>query len=75
MCSKKLSNYVTAFDYIDKILIILGTTTGGASIISFTSVIGAPVGKASASLTFTFLTTGIIKKLLNKTRKQKEKAR
>ena len=39
------------------------------------SVIGAPVGKASASFTFTFLTTGIIKKLLNITRKQKEKAR
>ena len=75
MCSKKLGKYVTAFDYIDKVLIILGTTTGGVSIISFTSVIGAPVGKASASFTFTFLTIGIIKKLLNKTRKQKEKAR
>ena len=25
-CSKKLSKYVTAFDYIDKILIVLSTT-------------------------------------------------
>ena len=29
LCSKKLSKYVTAFDYIDKILISLSTATGG----------------------------------------------
>ena len=40
----------------------------GVSIISFTSIIGAPVGVASASLT-----TGIVKKLLNITRKKKKK--
>ena len=35
-------------------------------IISFTSIIGAPVGIASAGLTLIFsLTTGIVKKLLN----------
>ena len=28
-CSKKLSKYVTAFDYIDKILIVLSTTSSG----------------------------------------------
>ena len=50
-CSKKLSKYVTAFDYIDKILIALGAATGGVSIISFTNVIAAPVGIASTSLT------------------------
>ena len=49
-CSKKLNRYVTIFDYIDKILIILSATTGGISIISFTTAIGAPVGIASASL-------------------------
>ena len=32
-CSKKLSKYLTTFDYIDKILIILSATTGGVSII------------------------------------------
>ena len=32
-CSKKLSKYLTTFDYIDKILIILNATTGGVSII------------------------------------------
>ena len=35
--SKKLSRYVTIFDYIDKILIVLSAATSGASIISFTS--------------------------------------
>ena len=44
------------------------------SIISFTSIIGAPVGVASASFTLIFsVTTGIVKKLLNITRKKKKK--
>ena len=72
--SKKLSRYVTIFDYIDKILIILSAKTGGISIILFTTAIGAPVGIASASFTFIFcLSTGIIKKLPNITRKKKKK--
>ena len=62
-CSKKLSKYVAAFDYIDKILIALSATTGGVSICSFTSVVGAPVGIAGASFTLIFsLTIGIVKK-------------
>ena len=73
-CSQKLNKYVTTFDYIDKILIVLSATSSGVSIISFTSIIGAPVGIASASLTLFFsLTTGITKKLLNITRKKKKK--
>ena len=73
-CSKKLSKYVAAFDYIDKILIVLSATTGGVSICSFTSIVGAPVGIASASFTLIFsLTTGIIKKLLSITRNKKKK--
>ena len=73
-CSKKLNKYVTTFDYIDKILIVLSATTGEVSLISFTSVIGAPVGIASASFALIFsLTTRIIKKLLNITRKKKKK--
>ena len=72
--SKKLSKYITAFDYIDKILIVLSATTGGVSICSFTSIVGAPVGIASASFNLIFsLTTGITKKLLNVTRKKKRK--
>ena len=74
LCIKKLSKYVTAFDYIDKILIVLSATTGGESIISFTNIVGAPVGVASISSTLIFsLTTGIIKKLLSITRNKKEK--
>ena len=73
-CREKLNKYVTAFDYIGKILIVLSTTSSGISIISFTSIFGAPIGIASASLTLIFsLTTGIVKKLLNITRNKKKK--
>ena len=59
-CSKKLSKYAAAFDYIDQALIVLSATSTGVSIISFTSVAGAQVGIATASLTLFFsLTTGI----------------
>ena len=72
-CSKKLNKYVTAFDYIDKILIVLSAASSGVSIISFTSIAGAPVGIACSSLTLFFsLTTGIVKKLLNITRNKKK---
>ena len=74
-CSKKLSKYVTAFDYRDKILIVLSPACSGVCIISSASLVGAPVGIASASFILTFsLTTVIVKKLLNITRKKKEKA-
>ena len=74
LCSKNLSKYVTAFDYIDKVLIALSATSGGVSIILFTSAVGAPVGIASAIFTLIFsLTTGIVKKLLSITRNKKKK--
>ena len=61
-CSKKLSKYVAVFDYIDQALIVLSTTSGRVSIISFKSIVGAPVRIASASLTLFFSpTTGIFK--------------
>ena len=50
LCIKKLRKYVTAFDHIDKILIVLSATTGGESIIFFTNIVGAPVGVASVLL-------------------------
>ena len=72
--SKKLSKYIAAFDYIDKILIVSSATTGGVSTISFTSFVGVPVGIASASFTLIFsLTTGTIKKLLNISRKKRKR--
>ena len=75
-CSKKLNKYVTAFDYIDKILIVLSATSSGVSIISFTTIVRAPVGIASASLTLFFsLTIGIVKKVTEYyKKKKKEKA-
>ena len=73
-CSKTLNKYVTTFDYIDKILIVLSATSSGVCIISYASFVGAPVGIASASFTLIFsLTTGIIKKLLSITRNKKKK--
>ena len=72
-CSQKLNIYVTAFDYIDKILIVLGATSSGVCIISFASAVGAPVQIASASFTLIFSQTiGIIKKLLSITGTQKK---
>ena len=54
MNSKKISKYVTVFNYIDKMFIILSATSDGVSIISFTTVIGASVGIVSASFTLFF---------------------
>ena len=68
-CSKKLSKYVTASDYIDKILIVLSATSNGVYIILSASVFGAPVGIASASFTLIFSFTTGIKKLLTITKK------
>ena len=72
-CSKKLSKCVTAFDYIDKILIVLSTTSSGVCVILLESVVGAPVRIASAAFALIFfLTAGIIKKLLSTTKHNKK---
>ena len=74
MCNKKSSKYVTAFDYIDKILIVLSTKCGGVCIFSSVSVARAPVGIAGASFTLIFsLATGIIKNLLSITINKRKK--
>ena len=73
-CSRKLNKYIRTFDYIDTFLVLLIARTGGVSIISFTSIIGVPVGIVSASSTLIFsLTTGIVKKLLDITIKKRKK--
>ena len=72
--SKKLNTYVSAFDYVDKILIILSAASTGVCIILSASVVRVPVGIASTIFTIIFsLTTGIIKKLLRITRNKKKK--
>ena len=64
LCSKNLSKYVTTFNYVDKILIVLNALTGGVCIISYTTIVGAPIGIASARFTVVFsLATGMIQKL------------
>ena len=70
--SKRLSKYIASFDYFDKSLIILSVATGSISIASFATVIGAPVGIVSFSLSFS-ISTGIIKKLLRATRNKNKK--
>ena len=72
--TKNLRKYITAFDYIDKTLIVLFATCEEVSIISFACVIGAPAGIANASFTLVFsLTTEIETKLLQITRNKKKK--
>ena len=56
------------------LLIVLNATSSGVCTILSESVVGAPVGIASASFTLIFsLTTGIVKKLLSITRNKKKK--
>ena len=74
LMSKSLSKYIASFDYFDKPLIVLSVTSGNISIASFATVIGIPVGIASASLSLTFsLCTGLVKKLSKATRNKKKK--
>ena len=69
---KKISKYIVAFDYADKLFITLSVSFGTLSIASYATVVGIPAGIAEASLILIFtITTGVVKKLLNITRKKK----
>ena len=71
---KKISKYILAFDYADKLFITLSASFGTLSIASYATVVGIPAGIAGASLTLIFtVTTGVVKTLLNITRKKKKK--
>ena len=68
--SKILSKYIASFDYFDKSLIVLSVKAGSISIASFATVIGAPVGMASASFSPAFsISTGIVKKTVKSNKK------
>ena len=68
---KNIGKYTVAFDYADKLFITLSASFGTLSIVSHATIVGIPVGIAGASLTLIFtLTTGIVKKILNITRKK-----
>ena len=74
LMSERLSKNIVFFYYFGKSLIVLSATSGSISIASFATVIGTPVGIASASLSLTLsLSTGIVKKLLKTTRSKKKK--
>ena len=71
---KKISKYIVAFDYADKVFITLSAWFSTLSIASYATVVEIPVGIAGASLTLIFtVTTGVVKTLLNITRKKKKK--
>ena len=63
LISKRLCKYIASFDYFNKSLIVLSATVGSISIAPFGTVIGTPVGIASASLSLAFsLSTGLVEK-------------
>ena len=71
---KKFSKCIVAFDYADKVFIILSASFGTFSIASYATVVGIPAGIVGASLTLIFtVTTGVVKTLLNITSKKKKK--
>ena len=71
---RKISKYIITFDYADKVFITLSASFGTLSIASYAKVVGIPVGIAGASLSLIFtVTTGVVKTLLNITRKKEEK--
>ena len=73
LMSKKLSKYISFFDYFDKFFIVLSVTVGSISITSFATLIGIPVGITSASLSLgSSLCTGLLKKLLKQPEIKKE---
>ena len=74
LMSKKLSKYISIFDYFDESLIVLSVTSGAVSIALLATVIGIPIGITSASLSLAFsLCTGLVKKLFKATRNKKKK--
>ena len=70
----KISKYVAAFNYADKVFIVLSASFGSLSIDSHATVVGIPVGIAGASSTLVFTACmGVVKTLLSATKKKKKK--
>ena len=71
---KKISKYIVAFHYADKLFITLSALFSTLSIASHATFVGIPERIAEASLTLIFtITTGVVKEALNITRKKKKK--
>ena len=74
LMSKRLSKYSASCDNFDKFLVVLSATSGSISIASFATVVGAPVGIASAHFNLAFtISTGIVEKLLKTMQNKKKK--
>ena len=77
-CSEKVSKYVTAFDYIDKVLIVFSAASGGICIFLSVRVVGAPIGIAWNSRSkfyFTFFSNHRnSKEITEYNKKQKQKS-
>ena len=48
---RKISKYIVAFYYVDKVFITLSASFGTLSIASYATVVGIPAGISGASLT------------------------
>ena len=71
---RNIIKYIVVFDYADKVFIALSASFGTLSIASYAMVVGIPAGIAGAFSTLIFtVTTGVVKTLLNITRKKKKK--
>ena len=77
LMNKGLRKYIAFYDYfqvsIDNPFIALSVTTGSISVALFATIIGAPVGMASASFSFSFLISIGIEKKKKKTAKSNKK--
>ena len=73
LISKKLSKYISFFDYFDKSFIALSIKSGSVSMASFATFIGIAIGITSASLSLAFLLCkGLVKKLLKEHKKKEQ---
>ena len=74
LMSKRLRKCIASFDCFDKPLIASSVTTGSISTASFATIIGVPVGIASASFSLAFLiSAGIVDRFLKTTWNKKKK--
>ena len=70
LMSKRLSKYITSFDYFNKSLIVLSVITGTISIASLATAIVGSAGIVSASFSLTFsISAGIAKKTVKNHKK------
>ena len=74
--NKTRHKYILAFNYAYKTLLVLSGTSSAVCFYSFTTVIGAPIGVASASINLVFLVSnGIVEIFLETMGRKKANAK